>query len=168
MVHLTLSYIPWIFYWLISANKKRHGIAIAFFIGVILLLIEKRAHMYSTMDIFSIFYWLIASIITYIYKKDIFIEGDGYIGYGMLSLMAIISVILRKPFMRYYVSKDFRNSSSGMIDQLSYYTSMVWICVFLISTVIFWKVKKPTAAVISSNIFVVIGIILSIYITSKN
>jgi all-trans-retinol 13,14-reductase len=165
MIYLTISYIPWIVYWTISADLKPYGGVIALILELILVSIQKSRKNYSFMDLFSALYFIVTIIGAYIVKSDTFIIGDGYIGYASLFVMSILSILIEKPFMKYYVKKDFKNQNviSSKIAELTAFQTKVWAAVFFIDIWVFVFIHAAVIAVITSNVFVLIGIILSIY-----
>ncbi|MBU5316399.1 hypothetical protein KQI30_08960 [Clostridium bornimense] len=159
MIYLTISYIPWVVYWIISANLLPYGGVIALVLELILIGMERSNQNYSFMDLFSIAYFIITILANYIVKTDMFIVGDGYLGYGWLFIMSIISILRKRPFMSYYIKKDFEE---GDISKTIFQTK-IWCSVFFIDIWIFAFIHVPIKAVIYSNIFVLIGIVLSIF-----
>lgn len=111
------------------------------------------------MDIVMFVYSVAAIIFNYLTPFEWFITGDGYIGYGTLTLMAVVSILIHRPFAKYYFEKEHFVSEND--DRSAYLFSAIWMSVFFISTIIFWVVHIPAAAVISSNFFVLIGIVSS-------
>ena len=67
--------------------------------------------------------------------------------------------------MKYYVQKDLNDVS--VIKKKSNFQTIIWSAIFFIDTFVFMLIKLPVFAVILSNVFVCIGIILSIYDESK-
>ncbi len=169
MLYLTISYIPWIVYWTISAQLEPYGGVIALILELVLIGLQKAKKDYSFMDVTSVLYFIITIIGNYVLKTDTFIVGDGYIGYAWLFIMSIVSILIKKPFMRYYVKKDFSNEliDQYKIDKLSDFQMKVWAVVFFIDIWVFLFIDIPVVAVIASNVFVLIGIVLSIYSESK-
>lgn len=165
MIYLTISYIPWIVYWTLSAQLKPYGSIVAVILEILILTKQMKDKEYSYIEVFSLIYFLIASICIYMFNMDIFIRGDGYIGYGTLFLISLFGIIFNKPFMKYYVQKDLNDVS--VIKKKSNFQTIIWSAIFFIDTFVFMLIKLPVFAVILSNVFVCIGIILSIYDESK-
>lgn len=159
IIYLTISYIPWIVYWTISANLLPYGGIIALILEILLLGIERNKNNYSFMDLCSAAYFVITIIANYIVNTDIFIIGDGYLGYAWLFIMSITSMYIGKPFMEYYVKKDLKNKEISK----NIFQTKVWSIVFFIDIWVFVFIHVPVTAVITSNIFVLIGIGLSIF-----
>ncbi|MCR4944287.1 MAG: hypothetical protein K5986_07520, partial [Clostridium sp.] len=57
MIYLTISYIPWIVYWSISAELKPYGGIAALILELILILYGKISNKFSFMDLFSVLYF---------------------------------------------------------------------------------------------------------------
>ena len=100
-------------------------------------------------------------IVTNLLKTDILIIGDGYYGYGYLAIVSIISFLIKKPFMNYYILYSCQENE---LEQCSKWINIIWISVFIISMLIFYYIKVPMIAVLKSNFFVLLGIILTLII----
>lgn len=162
---LFISYIPWIVYWTVSAQKKPWGSLIMFVLAWLLVTRGRLNGSISPMDLVAIGYSIVATFSTYIIGTKLFIVGDGYIGYGTLFVFAFVSLLIKKPFLDFYVKKDLDDYDK--LTSISQQVTWIWTLVFLISTLIFLWIQTPHIAIISSNIFVAIGILYSCFILSK-
>ena len=59
------------------------------------------------MDLTSLIYFTVASMATYIFNLDIFVERPYFLGYSTLSIMALISIAIRKPFTLQVSKRDY-------------------------------------------------------------
>lgn len=160
VLYMTRSYIPWIVYWTFSAFLMRFAPILSLLIVSVILLAEYREHKFALMDLVMFFYSLTAISFNYLTPLKWFLTGDGYFGYGTLTVMAVLSMLLQKPFASYYLEKEPVRTKQD--PQTAMRFSAVWCTVFLISTVIFLLIRNAAAAVISSNVFVCLGIITSL------
>lgn len=165
MLHLTLSYLPWIMYWSFSAMRLKFGTIVMLLMALTLVIFGNQMKDVSLMDVVAVVYSLFAILITYGCDNDIFIIGDGYIGYGVLFLMSILSR-KKRHFIQYYVKKDVSND--GALLRLVKPINHIWSLVFGISALIFLLIDKPLAAVALSNVFVFFGVIFSIQTINKD
>lgn len=168
ILYMTRSYIPWVCYWMFSAYGFRCAPVISLTIVALILIPQCRKKNYSLMDVVMLFYSVIAIVFNFYIKSDLFFKGDGYMGYGTLSIMAMTSIVFRYPFGRYYIEKENTEGRTFDNKEMSYIFSYIWLVVFLASTLIFAVIISPVMAIILSNIWVVFGIIGSIYEISKN
>lgn len=160
VLYMTRSYIPWVCYWTFSAFQMRIAPVLSLLIVTVILLSEYREKRFALMDAVMFFYSLTAIVFNYLTPLQWFLTGDGYFGYGTLTAMALLSLLLRKPFAAYYIDKEKIRTEQD--PRCAVIFSAVWCAVFLISTVIFLTIQKPAAAVIGSNACVLIGILSSL------
>lgn len=162
VLYMTRSYIPWVCYWTFSAFHMQFAPIFSLLIVLCILLIEYREKRFALMDLVMFGYALIAIIFNYLTPFEWFLTGDGYFGYGTLTAMAFFSLILRKPFAQYYIDKECIQIERDSHVVILF--SGIWCTVFFISTLIFLLIQTPVAAVISSNVFVLLGILSSLRI----
>lgn len=160
VLFMTRSYIPWVCYWTFSAFQMRFAPILSLLIVTVILMTEYKERTFALMDLVMFGYSIIAICFNYLTSLKWFITGDGYFGYGVLTAMAWMSLLLHKPFGVYYLEKELIRRVKDTETAVSF--SVAWSAVFLISTVIFGLVRHPVAAVISSNVFVFFGIIISL------
>lgn len=162
VLYMTRSYIPWVCYWTISAFHMKIAPIFSLLIVLCILLTEYQEKRFALMDLVMLGYALTAIIFNYLTPFEWFLTGDGYFGYGTLTAMAFISLILHKPFAQYYIDKECKKIESDSHTVVLF--SRIWGTVFFISTLIFLLIQTPLVAVISSNIFVLLGILSSLRI----
>jgi len=160
VLYMSRSYVPWICYWTFSAFQMRFAPLLSLLVVAAILQVEYRERKFAPMDLVMFGYSLMAICFNYLTPLKWFLTGDGYFGYGVLTAMAWLSLLLRKPFAIYYLEKEPVRTEWD--HRTAVYFSAVWSIVFLISTVIFLLIQRPTVAVISSNVFVFFGIVISL------
>ena len=126
-----------------------------------LILINFRPETRLQFDITSLLYFSIANVATFIFNVSVFMEQNGFMGYFVLFLMALISIIVKQPYTL-QVSRDYpeaywKNKSFLAINNL---ITAVWAGIFLSNAVIFLFFSFPFT-VILSNVLVALGIIFS-------
>lgn len=165
MLFLTISYVPWVVYWTISAQLLPYGGGVSLIIELcIIYFMQRKNSAYSFMDGLSAVYFSVTIIAHYVFHLNYFIVGDGYFGYGFLFMMSVLSICIKHPFMKYYVNKDLPNTvvDNSLLEGLAKTQTLIWMGVFFIDTWVFVGIQVPVIAIVTSNVFVVIGIILSL------
>lgn len=166
IAYLTVSYVPWIVYWTFSACGNTEGSIYGLCLALLLLGLEIKQKSISIMDAVAVVYFIAAIFVTKVFNSKLFVTGDGYLGYGMLFAMGVSSMLFKKPFMRFYALKDF--SKENLCREMENALTMIWTGVFFIDTFVFIFIHIPSAAVITSNVFVAIGIVWSIILESRS
>jgi len=85
----------------------KSGVAIPLAISLILLVPQIRNRDFNPLDIASLLYFSIATAATFIFGLDIFIEKSGFLGYSALFLMALLSLIVKRPFSFQVAKRDY-------------------------------------------------------------
>jgi len=166
IAYLTVSYIPWIVYWTFSACGNTEGGIYGLCLVLLLICLEIKQKSISIMDATAVGYFIVAIFATKVLDSRLFVTGDGYLGYGMLFVMGACSMLIKKPFMRFYALKDF--NKENLSKELENALTMIWAGVFFIDTFVFIFIHIPLAAVLTSNVFVAIGIVCSIIMESRS
>ena len=106
MLYILVSFIPWIVYWVVCGMGNRLGVAIPLVISLILIIPQICKRDFNLMDITSVLYFGIATVATFAFNINIFVEQNGFIGYAVLFLMAVISVAIKQPYTFQVAKKD--------------------------------------------------------------
>lgn len=162
MLYILVSFIPWIVYWVVCGMGNRLGVAIPLVISLILIIPQICKRDFNLMDITSVLYFGIATVATFAFNINIFVEQNGFIGYAVLFLMAVISVAIKQPYTFQVAKKDYPQSywkekSFLLVNNL---ITIVWAGIFLLNAVIFLFLSMPFT-VILSNILIAFGIVFS-------
>ena len=88
MLFILISFTPWILYWVLCGLGLRIGVLISLAIAIMLVAYQARLREFNPMDLTSLSYFAAASMATYIFDLQIFIEKPTFLGYLTLSLMA--------------------------------------------------------------------------------
>ncbi len=144
------------------------GIVIPLVISLFFIIPQIRKREFNLMDVTSVLYFSIASAATFIFKLNMFVEHSGFIGYFVLFLMALISLVIKRPFTFQVSKKDYpkiywKDKSFLAINSQ---ITIVWAGIFLSNAILFLLLAKPFTVVLS-NILIVIGIIFSIVFPLK-
>ncbi|MDW8050442.1 MAG: hypothetical protein RMI99_05215 [Nitrososphaerota archaeon] len=121
MVYIVVSFIPWIVYWILCGLGFRLGVLLSFIISIILVMPQRMWKSYNLMDLSSIVYFSLASIGTFIFNLDFFVQYSGPAGYFALFLMAAFSIAIKQPLRLKFLGKTGlkfiggRNPSSSSI-----------------------------------------------------
>lgn len=166
VVYIVFSFIPWILYWALTGFV--FSIILALVASFIIFIPHIRRREYYFMDIFSLIYFCIATICTFIFDMNIFVEYSGFIGYLALSLMASFSIVMKSPFTFKVAMKDWpeaywREKSFLLINNI---ISAIWALIFIFSALIHLLFVMPHKVVLS-NLLIVFGIFFSIIFPMK-
>ena len=154
MLYIFVSFVPWIFYWTLCSMDYKSGVAISLAISLILLVPQIRNRDFNPLDVASPLYFSIATAATFIFGLDIFVEKSGFLGYSALFLMALLSLIVKRPFSFQVAKRDYpevywREKSFLMINNV---ITSVWMIIFAINAVMFLILSKPLKAALSSTL----------------
>lgn len=163
MLYILFSFVPWIIYWVLSGMGNSTGIIIALAIIVILLVPQVRSRDFNLMDIFSLLYFIAATVGTFIFGLSIFVERSGILGYGVLFVMAVFSLIIKQPYTLQVAKRDYpeiywKDKSFITINTI---ITVAWVGIFLVNVIVFWLLTEPLTVVVSI-LLIVLGIIFSI------
>jgi len=124
---------------------------------------------YSFCNFFtSVFYFSIAIIGTFIFNLSIFVGKSGFLGYFVLFLMALFSLIIKQPYTLQVSKRDYpevywKDKSFLAINNA---ITVVWTGVFSLNAAIFLLSGMPFTTIMS-NILIVLGILFSIVFPLK-
>ncbi|MFH1233023.1 MAG: FAD-dependent oxidoreductase, partial [Patescibacteria group bacterium] len=168
MLFIFISFIPWIVYWVLCGMGNAFGIVISFVISLIFVIPQIRKRNFNLMDLAAIFYFTLAIVGTFIFNFNIFVENSGSIGYFVLFLMALISIIIKQPYTLQVSKKDYpeiywKDKSFLTINNA---ITFAWTIIFIINVFIFLFFSLPLT-VILSNILIILGIVFSIIFPMK-
>jgi len=163
MAYILLSFLPWIAYWILSGLESGLCIAVPLAIAVLLTAPQAARRELNLMDAWSLLYFMVASVGTYILNTSVFIDESGLLGYTALFIMAVLSLILRKPYTLQVSKRDYpeiywRQREFLLINNV---ITVAWAAIFLANASIFLLIGG-IFAVILSNILIVAGITFSI------
>ena len=176
MLYIFFSFIPWIVYWTLCGVGKETeiiilnalGIIIPFVVSLSLVAFQIRKKDFNLMDIVSAFYFGIATIGTFILNSNIFIEKNGFLGYFVLFLMALFSLLIKQPYTLQVSKKDYPEFfwKDKLFLTINNIIAIVWSGIFLLNAIIFLFFTFPLT-VIFSNILIGFGIVFSIIFPLK-
>ncbi|MGC8913057.1 MAG: NAD(P)-binding protein [Thermoplasmata archaeon] len=120
------------------------------------------------MDITSLLYFSIAAGATSIFKLNIFVEKSGFLGYFVLFLMALISIIIKRPFTLLVSKKDYPEAywKDKLFLAINNIITGVWAAVFLANSIIFLLLSMPFTVILSITL-IALGIVFSILFPLK-
>lgn len=93
----------------------------------------------------SFVYFGLASVATFILSSPLFVEKSGFLGYLALFLMAITSLMVRKPYTLQVSKRDYpevywRERSFMLVNEL---ITAVWALIFLVNSLSFLIFEFP-------------------------
>ena len=163
MLYMFVSFVPWILYWTLCSIDYKLGVAIPLAISLILLVPQIRNRDFNPLDVASLLYFSVATAATFIFSLDLFVEKSGFLGYSALFLMALLSIIVKRPFSFQVAKRDYpevywREKSFLMINNV---ITSVWMIIFAINAVMFLILSKPLTAALSITL-IALGMAFSI------
>jgi all-trans-retinol 13,14-reductase len=168
MLYILVSFIPWIVYWTLCGIGSMLGIVIPFVISFILIIPQIRRRNFNLMDLFSFLYFTTAIMGTFIFSLNIFMESSGFLGYFVLFLMALSSLIIEQPYTLQISKRDYpkvywKDETFLAINNI---ITVVWVGIFLANATIFLLLHVPVT-IILSNLLIALGIVFSIFFPLK-
>ncbi len=167
MLYITVSFIPWIVYWILS-GKGNVGIVIPLAISLLLIIPQIRKWDFNLMDITSMLYFSIAAVGTFVFNLKVFMESSGFLGYLVLFFMALFSLVIKQPFTFQVSKRDYPEIlwNDKSFFRINNIITIVWLAVFLSNAVIFLLLAKPFT-IILPNILIALGIAFSVIFPLK-
>jgi len=168
MLYMLVSFAPWIIYWVFCGMGISLGIIISTIIVLLLMIPQIHKKDFNIMDAASLLYFSMATIATFIFDLNIFIEKSGFLGYFTLFLMALLSLIIKQPYTLQVSKRDYpeiywKEKSFLAINNI---ITGIWTAIFIANATIFLLLNE-TSAVILSNTLIAFGIIFSIVFPLK-
>lgn len=120
------------------------------------------------MDLTSLLYFSTATTATFIFNLNIFVEKSGFLGYSVLFLMVLFSLIIKQPYTLQVSKRDYpeiywKEKSFLAINNI---ITGVWVVIFIANAITF-LLLNATSAVILSNTLIALGITFSIVFPLK-
>lgn len=168
MLHIVVSFTPWIVYWVLCGIGNKLGVAIPLIISLLLVVPQIRKWDFNLIDLVSILYFSMATLGTFILNLNLFMKSSGFLGYTVLFLMALFSLAIKQPYTLQVSKRDYpeiywRDKTFLAINNL---ITIVWAGIFLLNAVIFLLLTTPFTVVLS-NILIVLGITFSVVFPLK-
>ncbi|MDI6861464.1 MAG: NAD(P)/FAD-dependent oxidoreductase [Caldisericia bacterium] len=168
MFYILFSFIPWIIYWSTSFSKNILSILIPLLITIFLLIPQFKRKDYNLMDLFTLFYFLIALIFTSILKTSLFYEKSGSLGYFTLFIMAIFSILIKNPYTFQVSKRDYpevlwKDKTFILVNNI---ITLFWALIYGLNTILSLISSFPLN-IIFTNSLILLGIIFSIIFPSK-
>ncbi len=168
---IAVSFIPWIVYWILNGNGNvlsTVSIIVPFAISLVIIIPQIRKSDFNLMDIASMLYFSIATVGTFIFNLNIFVERSGFLGYLALSFMALFSLVIKQPFTFQVSKKDYPESywKDGSFLKINKIITIVWLAIFLLNAFIFLLLDNYFILILS-NIITYSGIAFSYFFPLK-
>jgi all-trans-retinol 13,14-reductase len=163
MLYILISFVPWIIYWVLCGFGSPLGILVPFAISLLLVLPQIRIRSFNPMDLTSLIYFGSAALGTFLFDLDAFMKEGGFLGYFALFLMALFSMIAKRPYTLQVSKRDYpqvywRDRLFLLVNQI---ITAVWAGIFLANALTFLLLRFPLT-VILTNILIAAGIAFSI------
>jgi len=168
MLYMLASFVPWIVYWVLCGMGNLLGIIIPLVIALLLIISQTGKRDFNMMDIVSLSYFGIAAVATFIFDLKVFVEKSCFLGYFTLSLMALSSLIVKKPFTFQVSKRDYPEIYWKEETFLAINNTItgVWAATFLANATISLLLNATSRAILSS-ILIAFGMTFSIVFPLK-
>ncbi len=168
MVHMLLSFAPWMVYWTLSGMGSSLGVVVPLAISSLLVVLGVRRRDLNIMDVAPLVYFGAALPATFVLNLGIFIEESGLLGYTALFLMALASLVARRPFTLQASKRDYPEVywRDRLFLTINSMITAVWAIVFMANAAIFLFLDMPFT-VILSNALIAFGIAFSVVFPRK-
>jgi all-trans-retinol 13,14-reductase len=107
MCYILVSFIPWIVYWIFATPQS---VISAHAMAMVILIPQISKREFNIMDVVTFFYFTAAFVATIIYDATVFLEHGRVLGYGVLFLMALGSILAGKPYTLQVSKRDYPES----------------------------------------------------------
>lgn len=163
MLYILISFVPWILYWTLSGSGAPLGIILGLAMSMILVAPQIHSRILNPMDLASIIFFVIASIVTYLFSSRLFIDNSGFMGYLALLVMAVISLLVKQPYTMQVSKRDYPKVywKDPIFLLVNSIITGVWAAIFLASSIVYLLLGFPWTVIISNSL-VVLGIAFSI------
>jgi hypothetical protein len=117
------------------------------------------------MDIFSFIYFITAAIVTFFTDSMFFMERSGSLGYIVLFVMAVFSLVIGRPYTIEGVKSNYPQSfwKNPMFTTINVVITVIWAIIFVVNSVLFVTLNQPLP-IITTNILIGLGVMFSIII----
>lgn len=168
MLYILVSFIPWIIYWILCGIGNKLGIPASFLVSMLLITPQIWRKDFNIMDITSVIYFSIAMAGAFIFNLDVFVKHSGFIGYLVLFLMALTSVIIRQPFTFQVSKRDYpevywKEKSFLAVNNM---ITEVWSIIYMANAIMF-LLLNASFAIMLSNTLTAFGIAFSLIFPLK-
>ena len=157
-VWITLLFTPWIIYWILCSFDVDIGILLALLLSTIIYTISTDKK--SIMTLTTLIYFILASILRFIFRSRFLVEFSGPVGYGVLFIMCILSLIFKRPYTYEVSKRDYPEIywSSPEFLRINIFITAIWSLVFIINA---FLTLLPPPIRYASNALIFVGVILS-------
>ena len=168
MLYMLFSFIPWIVYWVLCDMGNILGIIIPLVIALLLIIPQIRKRDFNLMDVTTLFYFCITITATFIFNLNIFVEKSGFLGYSVLFLMVLFSLIIKQPYTLQVSKRDYpeiywKERSFLAINNI---ITGVWAVIFIANAIAFLLLNATSAAILS-NTLIALTFIVGIFSESE-
>jgi all-trans-retinol 13,14-reductase len=144
------------------------GIAVPFVISLLLMIPQASRRNLNFMDLVSALYFSLATVGTFIFNLNTFMENSHFLGYSVLFLMALSSLIVKQPYTLQVSRRDYpevywKDRTFLAINNI---ITAVWAWIFLVNASIFLLLRMPLTLILS-NLLIALGIAFSIFFPLK-
>ncbi len=146
----------------------RLGVAIPLAISLFLLIPQIRKKDLSLIDLTSALYFSMATVCTFIFSSNVFVDNSGFLGYLALFTMALLSLAIKQPFTFQVSKRDYPEVywKDKLFLTINNVITVVWAAIFLLNAAIF-LLFKMLFTIILSNTLIALGVAFSKILPSE-
>lgn len=168
MLYIFVSFVPWIIYWVFCGGSPCLGIIIPLVLSLVLVVFGLSKHDLNIMDATSLLYFCVAVMGTFVFDMAIFVENRGFLGYFVLFVMSVISVIVGQPYTLQCAKKDYPKVywRDRLFLRINEIITVFWSAIFVANSITYLLLSGYSATTISiANI--IVGMAFSILFPLK-
>jgi len=162
MLYILVSFTPWIIYWVLCGYGFEYGLIVSYIASLTIAVAGFLRRSIYLMDMVSLIFFTIATIYTYLTGSNLFIVENGFLGYMTLFIMAVLSIVVKKPYTLQVSKHDYpeiywRDKSFLMINNI---ITLAWSIIFLANALIYLY-NKTILSIILTNALIAVGVVFS-------
>ena len=165
---LAVAFVPWAAYWILASLGETAGILIALGLSLALLAHQIWSKHYRMMDLTAVGYFAVIALLSPTTSADLLMSNAGATSFSVLTLMAVASMALKRPFSSDTARYDYPRQYWRNPDFISVHNivTLVWACVFFICAIVtvFTTVSLTGPVVVG---LVIAGFVFSLVFQSR-
>lgn len=163
-----LAFLPWVAYWIFADLGQSAGIVIALSISCALLAQQVWTSSYRFLDGGTFLYFVAAAIVTFLAHSSLPATEAGPLGFAALLVIALVSLILRRPFSSYTARHEYprlywRNPAFVTLHTI---ITSVWAILFFVCGIVLALSSLPAASALPIGLLVA-GFVFSMVFQMK-
>jgi hypothetical protein len=132
----TFFFVPWITYWVLCGAGSAYGIIITLMLSLFLMIPQMRARDINLMDALASF--SSAMVGASFFGISAFVDNSGFLGYSVLFFMAMISLVIKRPYTPQVSKKDYPEAywNDRTFLAVNNVITVAWAIIFLSNAIL--------------------------------